>query len=164
MRIAKRRGTAERPLRPEGSFSLLERGASAPLRRVFFLLSLPFLLFQTRSISPPWRGRPCPLKTDKDGGGLPNGARAKRSLATIKQGCCFNFKNAKRRGSAERSRHSAVQRQRRFAVRISLRSRLEACAPKALRGSKWAVDCRPYGVGEGVGKEFVCFGESGGNG
>ena len=41
-------------------------------------------------ISPPWRGRPCPFSTDKDGGGLPNGARTKHSLATIKQGCCFN--------------------------------------------------------------------------
>ena len=40
-------------------------------------------------ISPPWRGRPCPFSTDKDGGGLPNGARSKDSRATIKQGRRF---------------------------------------------------------------------------
>ena len=41
--------------------------------------------------SPPWRGRPCPFSTDKDGGGLPNGACSKYSLATIKQGRCFDL-------------------------------------------------------------------------
>ena len=60
----------------------------------------PFDFQNPKGISPPWRGRPCPLKTDKDGGGLPNGARAKHSLATIKQGGFF-MRIAKRRGSAE---------------------------------------------------------------
>ena len=62
------------------------------------------LISKMRSISPPWRGAPMPVKRALGRGGLPNGAFSSHRLATIKQGRLSDFQNAKRRGSAERQR------------------------------------------------------------
>ena len=67
-------------------------------RPAFLKCEAPLSLFPLRG------GVFLPIGDGQKGGGLPNGARAKHSLATIKQGRRSNFQKAKRRcrGSAER--------------------------------------------------------------